>query len=73
MLHELLGEIVGRNVLIAPNIRLSEYGNVVDKYGIMPKSCAYDNRDKKRNLNLYKRRDENIAFYDNSKFLGVGN
>jgi len=30
--HELLGEIVGRDVLIALTVRLSEYGNVVDKH-----------------------------------------
>ena len=30
--HEMLGKIVGRDVLIAPYIELSEYGKIVDKH-----------------------------------------
>ena len=30
--HNLLGTVVGRDVFIAPTVKLSEYGNVVDKH-----------------------------------------
>ena len=30
--HEMLGEVVGRDALIAPRVRLSEYGEIVTKH-----------------------------------------